>query len=130
MSKPLATYRVEGARELRRTLRTVHDGVEDLKDANAQAAAIVASAAVARAPRRTGRLISSVRGNRAAGRATVTYGGARLPYAGPIHWGHPARNIAAQPFVTDAATDTEPVWLPAYERALQSLLATASRYSV
>lgn len=114
--------RVEGARGLRRDLRALGDDLADLKDANAGAAAIVAAAASARAPRRTGRLAASVRGNRAVGRARVNAGGAAVPYAGPIHFGWPRRHIEAQPFVYDAAQATEPIWRAAYEQAVERAL--------
>jgi hypothetical protein len=39
-----------------------------------------------------------------------------------VHWGWPARGITAQPFVSDAAVDTEPAWRPLYERDLQNAL--------
>lgn len=118
MAAPNAGVRVEGLRELRRGLKQLGEDTSDLKEANAAAAAIVAAAAAARAPKRTGRLAASVKGNRAVGRATVRGGGAQVPYAGPIHWGWPARGIDGQPFVVDAAQATEPVWLPAYQAAL------------
>jgi len=113
-----AGVQVEGLRELRRGLRQLGEDTADLKDANAAAAAIVAAAAAVRSPRRTGRLAASLKGNRAVGRATVRAGGAAVPYAGPIHWGWPARHIDGQPFVVDAAQDTQPVWLPAYEQSV------------
>ena len=112
---------VVGLAKLRRELRRAGDDLADLKDANAAAAAIVAAAAEARAPRRTGRLAATVRGNRAASRASVSAGRASVPYAGPIHWGWPARGIEANPFVTDAAQATEHVWLSAYERQLETV---------
>lgn len=115
------TIRVEGLRELQRGLRAFAENVDDLKDANAAAARMVASSAAARAPRRSGRLAGSVRGNRAVSRATVSAGRAAIPYAGPIHYGWAARGIEANPFVTDAAQQTESVWLPLYEAALQQL---------
>lgn len=114
MAKGGAHLRVDGARRLRRDLRQVAGDLEDLKVANAAAAATVAAAAAARAPHRTGRLAGSVRGNRAASRATVAAGGAAVPYAGPIHWGWPAHGIEARPFIADAAVATEPTWLPMY----------------
>lgn len=114
-----ASVTVEGLPELRRSLRQLVGDASDLKAANAAAAATVAAAAAARAPRRSGTLAASVRGNRAVGRATVLAGGAKVPYAGPIHYGWPARGIEGRPFVTDAAQATEPVWLPLYERQLQ-----------
>lgn len=116
------TIRVRGLGRLRRDLRKLGDDLGDLKDANAGAAALVATEAARRAPKRTGRLAASVRGNRAAGKATVAAGGARLAYAGPIHYGWPAHRITAAPFVTDAATATEPLWLPLYGAALDQLV--------
>lgn len=118
-----STVRVVGRKKLARELKQLQGDTADLKAANSAVAALVASAASARAPRRTGRLASSVRGNRAAGKATVAAGGARLPYAGPIHYGWPARGIEAQPFVTDAAQRTEPIWLPLYEREIARAVA-------
>ncbi len=112
--------RVDGLRRLRRDLKRVVGKLDDLKLANAKALAVVVPAAQARAPRRTGALAGSLRGNKSASRATVSAGGARLPYAGPIHWGWPARQIEAQPFIADAAVATEPAWLPAYEADVQA----------
>lgn len=113
-----AQVTVENLPEVRRQLRAFQGDVEDLKDANAAAAETVAAAAAGRAPRRTGRLAGSGRGNRAAGRATVIFGGAAVPYAGPVHWGWPARGIEGDPFVVEAAQETESSWLPVYEQAV------------
>lgn len=116
MAGEFVTVRVDGARRLRRDLRAVAGDLEDLKAANGKVAAIVAGAVDA--PVKSGRLAASVRGNRAAGRATVSAGGASLPYAGPIHYGWPAHGIEGNPFITDAAQRTESTWLPAYEADL------------
>lgn len=109
------TVEVPGLRALRRDLRRMGDDLSDLKDASQEASGLVAREAGRRAPRRTGRLAGSGRGSRSTGRATVTFGGARVPYAGVIHWGWPARNIAPQPFVVEAAEDTQPQWLAFYQ---------------
>jgi hypothetical protein len=114
--------RVEGLATLTRTMRKAGEDLADLKDANARAAQVVVSAAAAMAPRRSGRLASSIRGTRAAGRARVQAGRASVPYAGPIHWGWPARRIGAQPFLTDAAQATEGTWLPQYLKDVQAAL--------
>lgn len=118
------TVRVEGARELRRTLRRAGVSVEDLKDANAAAGNIVAAAGRGSAPRRSGALAPSVRASRAAASATVRAGGARTPYAGVIHWGWPAHHISARPWLSEAATSTEAAWTAAYEAGVEKLLAT------
>jgi hypothetical protein len=116
------TANLLGARQLRATMRRAGADMDDLKAANAAAAAIVAAAAVSRAPRRSGALASSVRGNRAVGKAVVMAGRAAVPYAGPIHWGWPGRGIEANPFVAAAAQDTEPVWVTAYAQDVQAAL--------
>ena len=110
-----------GLARLRRTLKDFEDGVADLKDANAAAAEIVAREAQARAPKRSGALAGTIRGNRAAGKAVVAAGKAKVPYAGPIHWGWPARGIPRRPFITDAAAATQTTWLEEYEQNLQRL---------
>ena len=120
---------MDGLRRLRRDLKAAGKSTEDLKAANAAVAALVATTAASRAPRGpSGRLASTGRGNRAVGRATVTVGGAAVPYAGPIHWGWPARGIEPQTFIPDAAQATEPVWLELYlkgvEHALEPIAGT------
>lgn len=117
--------RVEGARELRRTLRKAGHDLNDLKDAHQAAGSIVLNDARPRTPRGfTGRLQASQRQARAATFAEVRAGNARVPYAGPVHWGWPARNIAAQPWLADSAKRTEPQWTAAYEAAVNRVLDT------
>lgn len=118
-----AQVRVEGLSRLRRTLRKAGHDLEDLKDVNAAVAAIVVQAAGAYAPRRTGALAASPRPSRAKARARVLAGGARVPYAGPIHWGWPARNIQAQPWLSQAAQATEPQWTGTYRQGVEDVLS-------
>lgn len=132
----MAVVKVRGAKQLRRTLKKAGVSVKDLKAINLEAAQIAAAAAVARAPvggpyrrrgrgrpRAPGRLKASVRPY-ATQRAGVIRAGSksRVPYAGPIHWGWPARRIKAQPFAADAAKDTEPIWTKAYERKVMKTI--------
>ncbi|MGJ9424729.1 HK97 gp10 family phage protein [Nesterenkonia halotolerans] len=110
---------IEGERELRRTLRKAGDDLENIKAAHAQAAAIVTAEAARRAPVRDGTLRDTVRGSGTKTMATVRAGFARVPYAAAIHWGWPSRGIKGQPFVSEAATAMESVWLPVYDQAVQ-----------
>lgn len=121
MSKPVIV--VEGARELRRSLARAGDDMNDLKDAHAAVAAFVASRSKSASPRRSGRLAGSVRGNRAKASAAVKAGGASVPYAGPIHFGWPARNISPQPFLVDTAHATEAQWRLMYLQAIDRILS-------
>lgn len=117
-----STVTVEGARELRSTMKAAGEDLGDLKDAHAEVAAYVATSARAAAPITSGRLAATVRGNRAAASAVVKAGSAAAPYAGPIHWGWPARSIAAQPFLTATAAETEPHWTETYLAAIRRIV--------
>lgn len=114
--------RVEGLNRLVRTLNKAAVDVSELKDAHQRVAQIVADAASSRAPRRSGALASAIRGSRQVRRARVTAGSARVPYAPPIHWGWAARGIAANPFVSEAAQDTESRWTETYTQDVQNAL--------
>lgn len=114
---------VDGARELRRTLRAAGDDLEDLKAANLQAAQIAATAARARAPRLTGQLAGDIRASGTKTAGTIRAGRKKIPYAGPIHWGWPARGIEAQPYITEGAQATESIWVPLYQELMDEALA-------
>jgi hypothetical protein len=116
--------RVEGARDLRRQLRAAGHDLGDLKAAHRAAADIVAADAARRAPKRTGRLAGNIRGSGTQTAAIVRVGGARVPYANPIHWGWPRRGIAANRFVTDAMAATEGRWTAAYQNAVDDIVRT------
>jgi hypothetical protein len=118
-----AEFEVEGGKELRRSLKQVEDGLKDLKAVHAEVGGIVADEARATAPTLTGALAGSVRPGATLRGAVIRAGGARVPYAGVIHWGWPRRNIVGQPFMTSAASDTEPTWLARYEARIDELLA-------
>jgi len=51
---------------------------------------------------KSGDLQSTIRGNRAKNKAVITAGRARVPYAGAINYGWPARNIAPAMFLQKA----------------------------
>lgn len=138
-----SAIRIEGGRDLRRALRTAVGDLDDLKDAHAKVARVVAEAAQAAAPVRTGKLAGSIRPNAGQRYARVSVGNNRttasgIRYAGPIHWGWPTGSpklpaalrqvrgrewfIAPNPFVTDAAERTEPIWTRIYAEALDDIV--------
>ena len=108
--------KVEGLANLKRSMRAAGVDLADLKQATSEVARIVQAAA----PHRTGNLAGSITANNAMNRAVV---GSRLVYAGPIHWGWESRNIAANPFVTEAAKATEDIWLAVWLTAVDQILA-------
>jgi hypothetical protein len=114
--------RVEGGKTLRRTLKEAGIGLADLKDAHAQVAQLVVRAAEPAAPHRTGALAATMRGSGQAGAAVVRAGRASVPYAGPIHWGWPARHIKAQPWIYDAAQASAEQWTGLYLAALEKII--------
>jgi len=121
---------VDGLRELRRFLRQLPDdvGKDGLKKIHDKVAEPVERSAVTKVPRRSGDLAASIR--RAKGSATkaqVRAGKARVPYAGPIHFGWPARNIRAQPFLTDALADKRTVVLDMYTDELDRFIGQMMR---
>ena len=63
----------------------------------------------------TGNLARSVRGSASAkGAALLVGGGAKVPYAGVINWGWPAKNIRAQEFIYKGIMQGEEKMLEIY----------------
>lgn len=118
-----AGVRVEGARELRRTLRAAGDELLELKRAHEAAGRIAVPASRGAAPVATGRLAGSVRAGVAAASLTIRAGGAAVPYAGPIHWGWSKRNIKANPFIVRAVDRRRDAMVAAYEHGVDRILA-------
>ena len=115
------TVKVLGLREVTRSLKQYAGASEDLKDANAKIGAKVAQHARATTPIKTGDLQSTVRYNRALNNVQIKAGTARVPYAGVIEYGWPARNIEAQPFLRRAAWDNQSYVVEQYQANLDSL---------
>lgn len=124
MGRDEVGIRVDGARELRATMKRAETDLNDLHEAHVAASQVVAKAGQAKAPKVTGRLAGTIRGSGTKTAAIDRAGGARVPYAGPIHWGWPAHNITANPFLAEAAEETEPIWVPLYEDAVERVLET------
>jgi hypothetical protein len=124
-----STVEVVGVKELRASLKRLGIDLNDLKGAHVEVASIVGRKAVQDAPRRSGRLASTMRPGAAATQAVVRFGGARVPYANAVHWGTGARpgrrgphNIRRNAFATEAAADTQPQWEPVYMDFIDALV--------
>lgn len=119
MTKP--SIELIGGDELRRALRKFDDGLRDLRKVNEDAAEVVAERARSNAPRRSGRLASSIRA-----KATNTTGlveaGVGLAYGGVIHFGWPAHNISPQPFLYDALDERTQQVVEVYEQRVDDLI--------
>ena len=126
-----ATVYVDGARELRRTLKKAGIDVRtDLKDAHRSAANTVLVRAMQVVPvapatmrsAKPGLLRDSLRPGATQTAAIVRAGKKRVPYAGPIHWGWRKRNIKPTLFLTKSAKETEPAWVNEYLKKFEDIL--------
>lgn len=95
-------FYVEGLSQVIRDLHAIGVEVEDLKGAFSKLAELGANIAEAAAPKLTGALAASIRGNRAKSKAVVTAGRASVPYAGVQNYGWPAHNISPSGFLERA----------------------------
>ena len=107
--------KVEGLNQVVRALQQMGVEVEDLKAAFSKIADRAAQVASDAAPKKSGRLAADIRGNRAKSKAVVTAGRASVPYAGPINYGWPSRNIAPAGFMQTADEQMQPVALQMLE---------------
>ena len=117
-----AHVKVAGARQLRRELKKAGGDLSQLREANRQAARSILPIAAGLAPVTTGRLKASLRVAATNRAGMVRAGRKAVPYAGPIHWGWPLRGIRPNPFMTQAATNNEHIWMDAYMDAVDKAL--------
>lgn len=122
MSKDLAVE-VVGAKELRRTMKRAGEDLADLKAVHQAVGNLVVSVAQQLAPKRSGALAGSLRASKLASGVAIKVGSNGIPYANPIHWGWPKRNIKANPFLSDAATQSEEQWVALYEAELEKIIS-------
>ena len=95
--------RVEGLGKVLRQIKQIDpELVKELKAANKTIADDVVLTARALAPQQTGKLAGSARAGASNKTGIVRAGGARVPWAGPVHFGWKKRNIKPQPFLYDA----------------------------
>lgn len=91
---------IEGLRELQKSLRNLtEDSRNDMKETHRRAGEIVVEGARRYVPVRSGALLASLRSAPTQRQGRVRVGSAAVPYAGPIHFGWPARSIKPNPFI-------------------------------
>jgi hypothetical protein len=112
-----------GGRNMRKTLKAAGADLKDLSPAYRAASAIVVNVARPQTPHRTGALAKTVRGGGTQASATIRAGSKAVPYGPPIHWGWPTRGIAAQPWLSEAAQSSEPVWVEEFEQLMHDAIA-------
>lgn len=89
---------------------------QDIKGAHKDAAEPVKREALQLVPKRSGKLAGTLRTAGLASGGRVRAGLGRVPYAGPIHFGWPSRNIRPQPFLFDALDARRTQVVDVYER--------------
>lgn len=94
---------VVGLRQFMKQLEQLGVDVADMKSAMNRIGNIVAQEARQLAPVRSGRLAASIRPSLAKNSATIRAGSVGVPYAAPIHFGWPRRNIQKNPFLYNAS---------------------------
>ena len=119
----MLSTRVSGIRDLVRDLQRLGLTVDDLKGAFGAIAAKGAKTAESLAPKRSGALAASVRGNRAKNKAVIAAGFARrVPYAGPIEFGWAKRGIKPSGFMRRTDALMEPVALTELDREIDKAI--------
>ena len=112
--------RVEGLGRTLRALSKAGADSEDMKDLMHRIGTLVVRAA--NPPVLSGRLSGTIRAGRGKTKAVVRAGGARAPYAGVVHYGWPARNIAPNQFLTEALSRRRGDALRALDQGIADLL--------
>lgn len=113
---------IDGLKEVNAALRSMSKATrDDMKETHKKAAAIVIAGAKRFVPVRTGRLAASIRDGSTQRMGRVRVGSASVPYAGPIHFGWPARAIRPQPFIYDALDGRRDEVVRVYVRRIDSL---------
>ena len=96
------SIRVSGLNQAIRALKDVGVPASEIAAAGKSAAEIVAGEARTLVPVKTGKLRGSIRTATQQRKAIVRAGGARVPYANPIHWGWFRRGINPNQFFSRA----------------------------
>jgi HK97 gp10 family phage protein len=120
----MAAVRVEGLNETIRSLKKFGVEVKDLKAVFTKIGNNVVRRAETLAPVKTGNLAGSIKASKTQNKSVVRAGGARLPYAGVIHYGWPARNIEPHQFLTDAVNETKDESIDLMDKGLHDLIKT------
>jgi hypothetical protein len=116
-----SVVKIKGLREVTRSLKQYAGATDDLKEANANISSKVAKDAITIAPKSSGTLASTIRGNRAVQKVQLKAGGARVPYAGVIEYGWPARGIEGQSYLRKAAYDNIGFVIQQFDANLEDL---------
>lgn len=117
MAKP--AVQVEGAREVRATLRKLGKGTSDMSAVHRKVAALVVGPAQGRTRRKSGDLAGSYKIRASAAKAAIT---SSLVYAAVQEFGWPRRGITPSLALTGALEDQAGPITDAYQRHVADLV--------
>lgn len=119
----MATTYVTGLREVVRNMEKIGADAQDMKDVFTAIGTMVMVDAARLAPSKTGRLAASIKPTKTKNKAAVRAGSARVPYAGVINYGWPARNIRARKFLQIAIDSNETKAIEMMDEGLGRIIA-------
>jgi hypothetical protein len=117
---------IEGLASVKRQMGKLSQDVDyraqEFLGVNRAIASAVAGDAKQFVPVLSGALAASVREASSKTSARVKAGGGKIAYAGPIHWGWPARRIKPQPFFLDAIDKRRDEIKERYDKLVNDLI--------
>jgi len=114
---------IEGLKETQAALRAVSDDLKtEMKPTHLKAAEVIVEGAKRYVPVNTGRLAASIRAAATQTGGRVRAGSSAVPYAGPVHFGWPARRIKPQPFIYDAMDQRRDEVLKVYADRISKII--------
>lgn len=116
------SIKVVGLNKAIRELKDLGVPAKEVAQAGFEAGQLVANEARSLVPVRSGALKNSIRVGKQQRRVLVRAGGAKVPYANPIHWGWFKRGIAPNEFFGRAIGEKIDQIYKAYFDGLQDLL--------
>jgi phage gpG-like protein len=113
---------ITGVKEVIDTLNKLGKDLESNEELNKELSSTLSQKASAMAPRLTGALASSVKGNPSAEKAQILAGSAAVPYAGVQEYGWPEKNIQAQPYLRPAVHNNMGYIIEKYNDSIQKAI--------
>lgn len=117
------TVKVEGLSLLQRRLKVLDETApKAIKALNRESAEVALPFIRELVPVQSGDLLGTVRAGATARSGYVRAGSSAVPYAPPIHWGWPARDIVASLFLTRGLGAAEPTIVAGWRKGVLELV--------
>jgi hypothetical protein len=117
-----ANITITGVEQVKDTLDKLGRDLESNTELNKELSTTLSQKASAMAPRLTGALASSVKGNPSAEKAQIMAGSSAVPYAGVQEYGWPEKNIQAQPYLRPAVYNNLGYIIEKYNESIQKAI--------